>query len=583
MSATTDIFAATACTPPPIRTNIAVSGLLTSMNAVVPRIDQLEDIFKEGGEFRLLSPQFAFAWEGKACQAEQSNFFDFLNATAVDLSKNVPNKEMGQSGLLEIAPFVNVKRIGPINNNSWAALSGAAALVDGTLDEGGAYWQMRFSSPTGIPLDAGWFIPKEWVFVTGLDESGNNIHWAGEVVHRTVNGTTDIVVTMAPRMGTSNLPSARKANPLHGRATRGVANVNKFESFCAQPPGLLTNQVEKYWLGWARQTFRSDSLYEKWRALVFADNRLYKEFFDLPLAEYNKQVVNDFKRKHVESFFNNTKLAGQNQTDWSKTPAAGGLPIIYTSPDSPGGARPVGRYANPEGIFEQHVACQRAVDAQGAKLNLPALFQEFYKMQRIREASGGAKGAQQVFEIGMPQNYFPKFQQGMLELYDAQWKGKVNWNFELNNQGNKAQVSPMGFMYFEFILHFPVGMRIRVVLDKYFDDYAAEMENMATLTGNANYANLGRRLWIMDWSRIWMGITDSKTVSNSPGKDMVAAQNLQIFDPCVMESVVEYITMHTWQWTAVADCPSGNLIIENLSDEVPEHANIGDVDYSVNA
>lgn len=165
MSDTTNVFT-TPCATPAIRTNIAVSGLLTACNAIIPRVDQLESIYKDSEDFRLMSPQFQFAWEGKACQAKQNNFYDFINATSVNLSKSL-GKMPGGNGILEIAPFVNVKRIGPINNNSWIGLSGALALVDGTLDAAGTYWSMRMSSPTSIPLHKDWFIPQEWVFVEG--------------------------------------------------------------------------------------------------------------------------------------------------------------------------------------------------------------------------------------------------------------------------------------------------------------------------------------------------------------------------------------------------------------------------------
>lgn len=575
MSATTDIFT-TPCASPVIRTNIAVSGLLTACNAVHIPIDSLEATYKTDADFRLMSTQFMFAWEGKACQAKQNNFYNFIQSTSVNLSASL-GKMPGMNGSLEIAPFINVKRVGPINNNSWVGLSGALALVDGTPDAAGTYWNMRASSPTGIPLHANWFIPQEWVFVEGLDGSGNHIKWAGEVVRTVVNGTTDILVTIKPHMDNSFLPTARKANPTTGRITRGVGNINKFKSFCAQPPGLLTNQMEKYWLGWERVTFETDSSYEKWRALIMADNPLYKEFFDLSIADYNRQATEEFQTKSVESFFNNTALAGQNQSDWSKAPEAGGLPLITTSADGVGGVRCVGREANPIGVFEQHVQCQRAVDAQGAKLNIPALLQSIYKMRRIRIASGSTTQATKIFEIGMPSNYHPIFNQGMMRYYKANWESQLNLNMDIK----QAKEAPIGFLYFDYPVTFPSGVTIRVITDDYFDDYAAEMENMAAATGNDNYTNLGRRLWIIDWSRIKKGITDSKTVSNNPGKDMVAGQNLGIVDACVMETLSKSINMKTWQWTAIVDCAAGNLIIQNLSAEVPEH-NLLTTDYDVN-
>jgi len=575
MSTTTDVFQSP-CATPAIRTNIAVSGLLTACNAVIPAISELETLYGSSPDFKLMSAQFMFQWEANACQAKQSNLYNFIEASSVNLSKSL-GKLPQPDGAVEIMPFVQVKRKGPVNNSFWAASGGFLSTVDGTADAAGTYWTMLMSSPTGIPLHKDWFIPQEWVFVEALSDAGVMIKWAGEIVKSTVNGTTNIIVVMKPQMDNSNLPTARKANPVQGLATRGAGNINKFKSFCAQPPSLLTGQMDKYWLGWQRTTFKTDSSYEKWLKLVLNDNQLFREFYYLPTTEYNKQVSEDFMAKSVESFMNNTALAGQNDSDWQKAPAAGGLPIITTSADSIGGVRCVGREANPVGVFEQHVQCQRAVDAQGAKLNLPALFQSIYKMKRIRKAAGAPTGSQNVFEIGMPSNYFPIFHQGMLEVYDAQWKGKVKWNLDIS----EAKKAPMGFLYYEYPLVFPVGTMIRVVLDDYFDDYASAWAERATALGDPRLVNLGRRLWILDWSNIWKGIADSKTVQSNPGSDLATAQKLGLIDPCVMETVSESYTLRTWQWTAVVQCAAGNLIIQNLSDEVPEHSIIT-TNYDVN-
>ena len=578
MSNTTDYLNSTVCAAPALRTDIAVSGLLTACDAVIPTPSEVEALYKDDEDFRLMSAQFLFDWEAKACRAKQNGLYNFISASKVNMSKSL-GKLPRPDGLTEIMPFVKVKRKGPTNNNFWSALSGAACDSDGTTNAAGTHWKMSMSSPTGIPLHKDWFIPKEYVFVEGLDGSGNMIKWSGKIVSSTVNGTTDITVVMEPAMTNSNLPSARKANPVNGLATRGVANVSKFESFCAQPPGLIEGQLDPYWLGWARTTFKSDSSYEKWLELVLADNKLYKEIFHLPTADYNRQVAEDFQSKQVESFMNNVALEGQTLADYAKAPEDGGLPLITTSADGIGGSRCVGRIANPIGVFEQHVACQRAVDAQGVKLCLPALFQSLYKMKRIRKAVGAPTNAQNVFEIGMPSNYWPLFHKGMLDVYNSQWNGKVEWHLMIDP---KAKVAPMGFLYYEYPLVFPAGTTIRVILDDYFDDYAAAQTALGTALGDSRYENLGRRLWILDWSGIYMAITDSKTVNSNPGSNLQQMQNLGIIDPCIMETISESYVLRTWQWTAIVDCPSSNLIIQNLSAEVPE-ASLLTTDYDVNA
>lgn len=576
MSDTTDYISSTPCAAPALRTNIATAGLLTACNASIPAPADVAALYKNNDDFRLMSVPFMYQWEAKACRAKQNNMFDFLMTQGVNLSKSVA-KENLPDGLLDIRPFVKVKRKGPINNSYWAANNGLACDADGTTNASGAYWKMDMSSPTGIPLHADWFLPPEWIFVKSVTNAGVQINWAGSIVKRTlVSGDTKVTVVMKPQMNQSNLPAANKANPTEGIATRGVGNITKFESFCLQPPGLIQGQLDPYWLGWTRNSFKTDSSYEKWLKLVLADNMLYKEIFHLSIADYNKQVAEDFQMKQVESFFYSTALAGQTESTYNLDPNAGGLELITTGEDSPGGTRCIGRRAQPIGVLEQHVQCNRLFDAQGAKLNLPALFQALYKMMRIRKASGSPGPSQRTFEIAMPQNYFTVWHQGMLEVYDSAWRGKVKLSLDITPQ---AKVAPMGFLYYEYPLVFPVGCTIRVIIDDFFDDYASMANDFANANTLPNYANVGRRLWIIDWSQIHMGIADSKVVSANPGTNMQLAQTLGVFDPCKMETISEQYTHRAWFWTAICQCTAGNLIIENVSGELPEHDAIGTTNY----
>jgi hypothetical protein len=147
----------------------------------------------------------------------------------------------------------------------------------------------------------------------------------------------------------------------------------------------------------------------------------------------------------------------------------------------------------------------------------------------------------------------------------------------------EVKTAPMGFRYREYPLLWPDGVIIRVITDEYFDDYAAFMHQLAVDFDDVRYDNLGRQVWINDWSSLYMGLFGSMRKTNSPGSNLQSAQNLGIFDPCVMETVQETNTHTSFTWTAVADRVPGNLIIENLSDEVPEHAVIGDIDYDENS
>lgn len=575
MSTTTDFFS-TQCLPA-IRLGPGSCGL-TQCDAVIPAPSGLDALYQSNGDFRLMEAMFWWQWEANANMAKQSALWNYLQASKVNMRAKVATERLSP-GLMMIRPFVQVKRKGVINNNYWTAAAGVVSSADGTTPGDGTHWRMDFTSPTGIPLHVDWFKVKSWVFVNGLAGDGTSIRWAGQIVQSTIVANT-IQVVMAPRVTGSFLPAARKANPVQGGATTGVPNVSTYESWCNQEPGVITNTLDPYWIGSTRTTFKSCELYNKWRDLVLADNAEYREIYDLPEQEYNKQVAEKFSRDQVESFMRNTALANQTVETLADletiSTTAYGLTVANSAIDS---AQCVGKRANPIGIYEQHVQCERVVDALGTKLNLPALFQALYKMKRIREATGAQAGATSVFEIAMSSTYAVLFHQAMLKYYDSQWGGKLAWSIDIIKSG----VAPMGFRWKDYPLVWPDGITVRVVTDLYFDDYAAFMGNLATTFADPRYENLGRQIWINDWSRIYMGIFSTMRKVSNPGGKMEIAQAVGTLDPCVMESVQETIVATSFTWTAVADAVLGNLIIENLSNEVPEHDVIGDTNYDENS
>lgn len=575
MSTTTDYFS-TQCLPA-IRLGPGSCGL-TQCDAVIPAPGDLDGLYQTGGDFRMMEAMFWWQWEAKANMAEQSNLFKYLMASKVNLRHKIATEKLSP-GLMQIRPYVQVKRKGVINNNYWKAEGGLPCSADGTQPGDSTHWRLDFSSLNGIPVHADWFKVKSWVFVNGLAGDGTSIRWAGQIVSSAVVGAV-VRVVLLPQTSGSFLPAARKANPVNGAATTGVPNVSTFESWCAQEPGLISNTLDPYWIGSTRTTFKSCSLYEQWRNLILDDNAQYREIYDLPEQEYNKQVAEKFSRDHVESFMRNTALANQTVStladlDDIETTAIG-LTVANSALD---GAQCVGKRANPIGIYEQHVQCERVVDAVGTKLNLPALFQAIYKMQQIRKATGAPAGAQNVFEIGMSSTYSVLFHQGMLKYYNAQWDGKVQWNMNIL----ETKTAPFGFQYKEYPLVWP-NVTLRVITDDFFDHYAAFMHQLAIEFAEPTYDNLGRQVWINDWSRIYMGVFSSmRQVTDLGGRNIDAMHRVGTMDPCVMEMPSETYIKTAFTWTAVADATLGNLMIENLSNEVPEHDAIGNINYDENS
>ena len=542
---------------PAIRTNLPTCGLLTVCNAVTPLPSELDSIFQDGaGNYRVMEGLFMYQLELNACQIVQSNLFNFITANAkVDLKHKI-SAEMISSGLYRIRPYILAKRINPINNNYWNVASGAACNNDGTPNAAGLYWSVVVTSPTNIPMSAQWFNQPERVFIRSITSGGTMTNTAWLVVSSTVDASGSfITLVLQSQNSQSFLPSTALTNPVTGLLMRGTANVSDYESFCQRPPGLITSNLDEFWIETTRDATCEDEMYLKWRELVYANNPLYATFFDLTTVEYNKQSGEDFQRRFVSTFFWNKALQYQTIQNVESLQDQYTVPLIGES-----GSRCVGKRANAIGVYEQHAQLNRIVDCQGAQLNLPALFEQLYYIQRVRRDSGANKAVCEMFEVMMPSQFFPAFNQAMLKYYKDQSNGMLQLFQDVNKQG--WQESPMGFVYTDFPIIYPMKATIRVVTDLFFDDWFAA-------NYNAGNQDAGRVLWIMDWSRIYMGLFASERVVNKTG----VLSQLAAVDPtyaCVMRVPTRTTVLTSWMWTCICECPQGNLILENFSGDVPE-------------
>jgi hypothetical protein len=544
--ATTDIFQK--CLPP-VRTNIETCGLMTVCDAAVPAPEDLDGMFKDGSSYRVMEALFMHDMELKACKARQYNLYDFFAARKVNLSHKL-NSQRINSGLIKIAPYVLAQRKAPINNNYWQVTGGLACLVNGTPDAGGTYWRVDLTSDdTSIPAAANWFNAGERLFIKSISGGGSVTNTAWLIVSSSVVGSANRVVLSSQNDG-SFLPAANLESPVTGVAERGTANVNAYESFCSKPPGLITSSLDPFWVEETRSVFCEDEKYREWRDLVFANNPLYAKFYDLPTVEYNRQVGEDFQRRWVNNILRNKPLANQTLSSVDQLETING-----TAPD---GSYCVGKRANATGIYEQHAELNRVVDLQGGTLNLPALFTALYQMQRLRETVGHPNP--NVFECFMPSQFYPVFHAAMLAYIKAQ---SGNPTFFLDITGGFKK-STMGFTYMDYPLIWPAGVTLRVVFDKYFDDYY-------NANVRAGQADAGRQLWIVDWSTIYPGVFNSERVVNVTGdlKTLAAVNNDYA---CIGKVAKKTTTLTMFSYTVVCECPQAGLIIENFAATQPEHS-----------
>jgi hypothetical protein len=467
------------------------------------------------------------------------------------------NVDSIKTSLARIRPYILVNRVASYNNNYWQVSDGQAGDLDGTPNGSGIYWLVTVTSPTGIPAAAGWFNAKERVYITGQTDGGTRTDTAWEVMDSTVDGNS-VDLVLKSQNANSFADAESLEEPVTGLLVRGTANVSDFESFCARPPGLITSNEDEFWIETTRDAQCIDELYEEWRSLVMDNNPLYRNYYDLDPVAYNKQSGEDFQRRFVNSVFFNKALANQTLANVNS--------LADINSVEPGGARCVGKRANAIGIFEQHLQKQRVRDLQGAQLNLPALFKALYRLQRLRESIGVQS---EVIEMAIPSQFYPAFNQAMLQYRKTQMGNEHTF---FTNTSPEMKKAPMGFAYTDYPLMWP-KVTLRLVFDRYFDDYLAAN----TAVGQED---VGRMAWIIDWSKIYVGILASERVVNKTGD----LKTLAATDPsyqCVMRVPTSSVTMTSFTWTLICEAPDANLVIHNFSGETPEVAeDIGDYDQT---
>jgi hypothetical protein len=579
--ATTDFF--TSCLPA-IRTNVATCGSVTICDVAIPAPDELDGIFVKSGDYRLNEALFHYQLEANMCQARQSNLFNFLVASSLNLSKKISLDKLN-SGLLAIKPYVMIKRKGEVDNNNWRAHNGFACDVGGGANGAGAYWSLDFISGTNIPANVGWFNAGERIFIRGITANGTSTNTAWLVISSSVIGS-DVRVVLQSQNTNSNLAAARLAAPVGGVAVLGTANISDFESWCHQEPGLINTTYEPYWTETVRASSCQEELYDQWREQIMAGNAMYRELYDLDTISYNRQMAESWKRRWMNTIFYSKALANQTLHDmasladidailWDWTEETGeGRTSYWAKTDA---HRCVGKKANVVGMYEQMAKCERVRDMQGLPINLPALFREFFKIKRIREATGHPNP--RVFELFMPESYMVAWQTALLSYF----KGRSLDMMRLNeNLAANVEQSPMGFRYRKFQLDYP-DIELRLVTDNYFSDEMAEFEAQATALG-AGYeglANVGRKVWLMDWSNTYVGIIGTDRITHRSGD----IQTLAAVDPsymCVMKVPRKTVTLTSTQYTVVVECPAAGLILENMSGDAPIYDADDGADYGDN-
>lgn len=537
---------------PAISTNLKHCGSVALCDAIPLTSDDLASVYQSSGDMRVMDALLMSDFEIKQCEANQNGLYEFLMANKVNMShKIVPTGINGD--IREIAPFIKADQYSPINNEYWA-------FQDGTSG-GGGNWQIDVKSPTGIPYDVRTFPVGRSVMLHGRSAAGSATLTHYFVVSAADQGDNTGRLVLSPNNANSNLDDDKLESPVFGWLRVGTNNFSDYEKNCDEMPAYINNKMVPFWIQTVRWSYCNSSAYTEYREIMLKSNALYRKFFDLPETKRNKQLMAQQQKHWVNQFFYSKPRANQTMANYDQLETIEAFDQSALGLGVEGGLC-VGKRAEIVGVIEQLAECGRVVDLQGGNLNLPALFLAFYNILRVREGNGDRNKNIDVFTDTFTADLI---NQAMWKYYSSKIKDHnddaiLRATKSIDGDMGTAKKANFGFLYRQYPLDMPLGATMNVITHYAFDD-ELDVANIVGIKGTA------RKLWVLDFTGIYPGIVASNRLVAKTG-DLKTLASINPDFACVLKVHSREQTLHSMSFSAVVECPAGNLVLENFSETI---------------
>lgn len=462
-----------------------------------------------------------------------------------------------------ILPYIYRTQRSNVNSNYFSIESGTATPGRGTGSIPASAWDITVNtgpSPFKSPLSSiqKYFLPGQTVFVLSLsDPSGAKISQTLQfeilqAVNADNGGVAKAVVTVVPNYtpaGFAALSGPQKTiySPTFGTVLVGANSVSDYESWCNNEAAENPRKLLTYWLQTSRETMCYNDEYKKALEAAYT-SEYFKKFKELPLAEQNRLQRAQSEKKWLNSVFYGQQI-NELQTPETYTQ----LPQVTDIEDS----SCVYEYkANALGIRTQLGNCSRITDQQGAALDLAFIFQMLYNIKRNREASGGSIDTIDAMTDRLTAD-------NIRMIMTTYYKSKYNVDTtRFYNPGQKLMFNNQVLFNYDVYQIPEVGVEFAVFNDAYFNDSLAAFTDGTNST--TNIQSRGRKLWILDWSDISIGIAGTNSVKrNYPDA------NTNALYKCVITPNVKHYELRSTKWTVMIEDPNRHAIIENFSAACP--------------
>lgn len=557
-------------------------GTITRADIEYATPEGLGSIFQDGeGHWRDMESLMASQLELKACGIKTSGLYDWLMSSAQGVRSMVNKKKVkGSDSLLE--PFILATQKSVINDDYWAisagwdgndgGYTGPLGATPGTVDQR----IVRIISRHDLDGDKNWFTDRSTIHIFGRTSGGTALRGQWKVAEAAAatdksyvdllldnqNGSSSTPYDLAPGQTVSTYFHA-------GVVVVGTNNVNDYENWCQNRPALNPNRLIPFWYQTSRYTLCVDQFYKEWLEKLMSNNPLFRKFGDVSLAERNRQLGVLQQREWLISFFWGKGLNSQTLTSWQSLQQINSF--SSTIFDTGSEDKLIGYRANAIGVYEQLRQCGRVLDLQGNTLKLRELFEHLYLIKRSRESQGRNSSS---IDIWTDSRTAAQFQRAMVEYFNDETSGLARFNYQVPSTGT---INKLGFRVRSYELVWPIGLTINILTDNFFDDFVSALQTEGDAYGQPGFVNASRFFMILDLGSggIYPGILASNRKVHTVGElsDLSRIDNSYA---CVMANPTKEITLNSTTWTAIVECPSDNLIIENFSDQEPD---AGDMSY----
>jgi hypothetical protein len=336
-------------------------------------------------------------------------------------------------------------------------------------------------------------------------------------------------------------------------------SVSDYEKWCHQGPAVNDLTLIEYWQQTQRWTHQYNDEYLKALQAPLT-SEYFKKFRQLPLAQQRKQ-----QEAYQQNAFMNSVFYGQRINSNQAVETYTSLPTVVdpnatgSSPWQTGlggcSSAPTIEYkSNTLGIRTQLNDCSRTWDNEGAALSLDVLFETIYMLKRERENSGGT-----VDTIDAMTDRFTSAK--IRDLMTKYYKAKYSSDLTLFMQP-KQQITFNDQVVFEYNKYdLPdQGCSLAVFTDTFFDDKLGA--TLSITDGTTANKNIGRQLWLIDWSDIQINVLKTASVKRQTN----TADDLY---NCVIQPNVSHYQLNSKTYEVRVGNTNRHALVENFSDASP--------------